>query len=136
MLFSIKVTMRMNGIISKGMSLETFMARKRMLYGEREDFDGIRNFESGDRLSEIYWPSLAKGDVLMSKLFLYSDESRELVFEFEGCGKDDEARLSQLTLWVLACEKSTLDFSINIKGKRLAREKMEIDEILSYLGRF
>jgi len=120
----------------KGESLDTFMAKSRMLYGEREDFDGIRNFESGDRLSEIYWPSLAKGDALMSKHFLYSDESRELVFEFEQCGRDDESRLSQLTLWVLECEKRDLNFTVVIAERRLEREKMETDEILSFLGRF
>jgi len=120
----------------KGMDLESFIFKNRTQYGERDDFDGIRRFESGDRISEVYWPSLAKGDQLMSKLFVYQDDSQLLQFDFKSCAKDDEARLSQLTLWVLACEKRQLAYTISIANRVLESKKMECDEVLNFLGRY
>jgi uncharacterized protein (DUF58 family) len=120
----------------KGESLENFITKNRMLYGEKDDFEGIKMYESSDRISQIYWQSLAKGDSLMSKFFSYTDETARLQFDFLTCAHNDEARLSQLCLWVLACEQKSLPFSIAIDNKLLESKKMSIDEILTYLGRY
>jgi len=120
----------------KGISLDAFIAQNRSLYGDRDDFEGIKAHEKGDRLSQIHWQSLAKGGELMSKRFSHTDASRVLHFDFLTCALNDEARLSQLCLWVLACEERGLDFSIAIKHKRLDSKKMGTDEILAYLGRY
>jgi len=120
----------------KGISLDAFIAQNRSLYGDRDDFEGIKVHEHGDRLSQIHWQSLAKGGELMSKRFSYTDASRMLHFDFFSCARSDEARLSQLCLWVLACEERGLAFSIAIEHKILDSKKMGTDEILAYLGRY
>ena len=120
----------------KGESLDTFIAKSRTLYGEKDDFEGTKAYESSDRFSQIYWPSLAKGDSLMSKVFSYTDETARLQFDFLTCGQENEARLSQLCLWVVACEQRSFPFSIAIDNKILDSSKMGIDEILTYLGRY
>jgi len=119
-----------------GVSLESFIAKNVAMQGERDDFEGIKSFESSDRASQIYWPSLAKGNTLMSKQFSYTNETRTLHFDFESCASSDEKRLSQLTLWVLECEKKDLDFSVYIASKTLESKKMEIDEILTFFARY
>ena len=120
----------------KGESIDVFIAKNRSLYGDKDDFEGIKTYESSDRLSQIYWQSLAKGDTLMSKVFSHTNEARVLHFDFISCATDDEKRLSQLCLWVLECEQRSLAFSILIRQKTLSSKKMEIDEILTYLGRY
>ena len=120
----------------KGVSLEDYMAKNRAQHGEQDDFEGIKGFENSDRLSQVYWPSLAKGGAMMSKVFSYTNEEHLLHFDFMRCASDDEARLSQLTLWVLTCEKRGLSYRISMLERELERTKMECDEILSFLGAY
>jgi len=120
----------------KGESIDSFIAKNRSLYGEKDDFEGVKTYEKSDRISQVYWQSLAKGDTLMSKVFSYTNEATVLQFDFETCGRDDEARLSQLCLWVLECEQRGYAFTIAIGARLLDSKKMEIDAILSYLGKY
>jgi len=120
----------------KGTGLDAFLAQNRSLYGDREDFEGVKAYGGGDRLSQIYWPSLAKGDSLMSKVFSHTDEAQLLDFDFLSCGRSDEQRLSQLTLWVLECEQRGYAYRIDFGHKRVDSRKMGTDEILAYLGRY
>ena len=119
-----------------GISLEEFLAKQKATQGEREDFEGLKSFELSDRVSEIYWPSLAKGTELMSKQFSYNANMQTLLFDFKSCAKSDEKRLSQLTLWVVECEKQSVNFKIMIASKILDSTKMESDEILSFLAQY
>ncbi len=93
----------------KGQSLEDFSAKNRSLFGEHDDFDGIRPFREGESLSLIHWPSLAKGDTLMAKEFIMLEKSRHLQFDFSSCADNDEQRLSQLCLWALECKEKSID---------------------------
>jgi uncharacterized protein (DUF58 family) len=120
----------------KGESLRELLARNRSIAGERDDFDGVRRYESGDTASLIYWPSVAKGETVMSKQFILDEPSRKLRFEFASCEGDDEARLSQLTLWTLECEKAGLDFSIVMPSEVLDSQQRGIDAILETLARY
>jgi hypothetical protein len=120
----------------KGESIDAFIAKNRSLYGDKDDFEGIKTYESSDRLSQVYWPSLAKGDALMSKVFSHTNEATVLHFDFITCGTNDEQRLSQLCLWVLECEQRSYAYSISIGQKTLNSKKMDTDEILSYLGQY
>ncbi|MGB5964255.1 MAG: DUF58 domain-containing protein [Sulfurimonadaceae bacterium] len=120
----------------KGESIDAFIAKNRSLYGDKDDFEGIKSYESSDRLSQIYWQSLAKGDTLMSKVFSHTNEATLLHFDFISCGTDDEQRLSQLCLWVLECEQRSYAYSISIGQKTLNSKKMGSDEILTYLGQY
>ena len=120
----------------KGISLEQFLAKDKTLHGETDDFEGIRSFEGSDKLSHIYWPSLAKGDTLMSKQFSYQQESELLHFDFMRCAHEDEARLSQLCLWVLECEQQSRHYSITMGHRVLESKKMGYDEVLTFLGKY
>ena len=120
----------------KGRPLQELLARNRSLSGERDDFDGVRRYESGDAASLIYWPSVAKGETVMSKQFILEEPGEILRFEFLKSGGDDEARLSQLTLWALECEKAGMPFSIVMPGKELRSQKEGIDGILETLARY
>ncbi len=119
-----------------GESIDDFIARSNALYGEKDDFEGIKSYEKSDRLSQIYWQSLAKGDTLMSKVFSHVNETTLLHFDFMACGSDDERRLSQLALWVVECEQRGYAYTISIGQKLLDSKKMSSDEILSFLGRY
>ncbi|WP_345974517.1 DUF58 domain-containing protein [Sulfurimonas sp. HSL3-7] len=120
----------------KGESLDAYIARNRAIYGEKDDFEGVKGYERSDRISQIYWPSIAKGGSLMSKVFTYINDAQLLHFDFLSCGTDDEQRLSQLSLWVLECEQRGYAFTIAIGKRLLESKKMSTDEILTYLGRY
>lgn len=120
----------------KGISLREMLVRNRSFTGERNDFDGVRRYEHGDSASIVYWPSVAKGDAMMSKQFIFEEPTQKLRFEFARCEGDDEARLSQLTLWVLEAEQAGLEFMVVLPHERLDSQKRGVDGILETLARY
>jgi hypothetical protein len=120
----------------KGEPLAHFCERSRAFIGERDEFEGLRPYQHGDHLSLVHWPSLAIGVGMASKIFSHTAESTALHFDFHTAANDDESRLSQLTLWVLECEKQAIDYTIDMPKKRLDSKKMTTDEILTHLARF
>jgi len=119
----------------KGRSLALFLNEEETHYGEEKEFDGLREYDGSQRLSHIHWASVAKGEMSV-KTFIKETETPNLVFDFYKAGKDDEARLSQLTLWVLECEKKHLQFAIQLPHKILNSVKESIDDILKTLARY
>ena len=75
------------------------------------------------------------GDISV-KVFSKETQTSKLIFHFYSAASDDEARLSQLCLWVLECEKENLPFMIQMPNKLLNSAKESIDEILEYLARY
>ena len=120
----------------KGLSLEQYLKDQPSTYGERSDFEGLRRYESSDIPSLIHWPSLAKGDDMMSRNFSHTAQLETLHFDFISCGENDEARLSQLCLWVLECEKLGRDFSIVMPRETYHSKKESIDAILQKLAQY
>jgi uncharacterized protein (DUF58 family) len=120
----------------KGEPLAHFCETSHAFIGERDEFEGLRPYQHGDHLSLVHWPSLAIGTGMMSRLFSHTAESTALHFDFRTAANDDESRLSQLTLWVLECEKQAVDYTIDMPKKRLDSKKMTTDEILTHLARF
>ncbi len=119
----------------KGRSLASFLNEEETHYGEEKEFDGLREYDGSQRLSHIHWASVAKGEMSV-KTFIKETETPNLVFDFYKAGKDDEERLSQLTLWVLECEKKHLQFAIQLPNKSLNSVKESIDDILKTLARY
>ena len=119
----------------KGKSLSEFLEESETYYGEEKEFDGLRSYDGSQKLSHIHWASVAKGEMSV-KTFIKETQTPELVFNFKKAGKENEERLSQLCLWVLACEKQHLSFSIEMPNKKLTSKKESIDEILSFLARY
>jgi len=116
----------------RGKSLQSLLAKQRAYFGEEMDFDGLSPY-SGESLSRIHWASVAKGEMSVKK-FSHEMQSRELKFGFYDAGTDDEMRLSQLTLWVLECERLREPFQIIMPHKVLRSKEEDIDAILEYLA--
>jgi hypothetical protein len=84
-------------------------------------------------VSRIHWPSVAKGEIAV-KTFEHEQKTDTLNFDFLRCADSDEARLSQLTLWVLECEQARLPFTITMPHGILDSNKEGIDAILEHLA--
>lgn len=116
-----------------GSSLEEYLAKHKFMFGDEQDFDGIRHDAQAHNLARIHWPSVAKGQSAI-KVFDHELPHDTLQFDFLSAGKSDEVRLSQLTLWTLECERRSLDFEILLPQEILQSKRMEIDEILTKLA--
>jgi len=119
-----------------GVSLFSIYNKNSALSGEIDDFDGIKDYEEGGSLSTIHWASLAKHATLKTKTFLYEDEQKSLHFSFDTLKGEAEERLSQLTLWVLECEKHHLEFTLDINTTQLDSKEQNIDEILRTIASY
>ncbi|UFH59352.1 hypothetical protein [Sulfurovum mangrovi] len=117
----------------KGSSLETFLSRQKGRYGLESDFEGITPYSGNAPLSKIHWPSVAKGENALKK-FAHEIPLEQLHFDFYTAGKSDEARLSQLTRWILECEAQNLEFQVRMPRENLSSKRMSIDEILEKLA--
>jgi len=104
--------------------------------GEYDDFDGIRRFKDGENLSLIHWASYAKNQQLMSKEFIFKEQEHIFKFDIKSMNGDYESRLSQLTLWVLECEKAKFDFTIDLGYEILDSKKGDIYEILTKIAKY
>lgn len=120
----------------EGISLLEIYNHDNSFQGEMDEFEGIKRFNQGENLSYINWASLAKQNLLMSKNFIFTQPSQKLHFDFATLNGDDETRLSQLTLWVLECEKYNFDFTLKISDQTLDSKKMSTDEILQTLAKY
>ena len=118
---------------AKGKSLESFLNEEETHYGEEKEFDGLRDYDGSQKLSHIHWASVAKGEISV-KSFIKETHTPNLTFDFNKAGTNDEARLSQLCLWVLSCEKKHLPFSIKLPKRTLSSQKESIDDILTALA--
>ena len=119
----------------KGKSLASFLQEEETHYGEEKEFDGLREYDGSQRLSHIHWASVAKGEMAV-KIFTKETQTPKLAFDFLTAAGNDEARLSQLCLWVLECEKKHLPFTIHMPRKNLDSAKESTDEILTYLAKY
>ena len=119
----------------KGLPLRSFLEQEETHYGEEKEFDGLRAYDGSQRLSSIHWASVAKGDMSV-KVFTKETRTPKLVFNFYTAAAEDEARLSQLCLWVLECEKQKLPFAIKMPNRELKSSKESTDAILETLARY
>jgi len=116
-----------------GESLDTFLFKESSNFGEESDFAGVVGYSGRERLSHIHWPSVAKGEVAVKK-FEYELHTHMPRFSMEECSGDTEARLSQLTLWVVECEERGLDFVLTTPRREFDSTRESIDEILEFLA--
>ncbi len=119
----------------RGEPLSSFLQKRSMHFGEERDFDGVASYSGAEPLSRIHWASVAKGEMAV-KTFAHEHTTQELIFGFVDSGDNDEARLSQLCLWILECEKSSQEFLIEMPSRVLDSRREDIDEILRYLARY
>lgn len=81
-----------------------------------EDFAGLRKYSVGDSPKHIAWKAFARGGQLLSKQFAGADTSSQW-FDFEQVPTDDvELRLSILTAWVVAADRTAKDYGLRLPG--------------------
>ena len=117
----------------KGVSLDAFLARQKGNFGEESDFEGITPYPESAPISKIHWPSVAKGESAIKK-FTYETPLEKLTFDFYDAGDDNEARLSQLSRWILECEARHLPFQVKMPNENHDSKKVSVDEILGKLA--
>lgn len=82
----------------------------------QDEFAGLRNYQRGDSLKSVHWKSLPKLQTPMVKQFAETLE-HELWLDWDSLPTlDTEARLSQLTRWVLEAEGTSRSYGLRIPG--------------------
>lgn len=94
--------------------------------GEREgqdEFHGLRNYRGGDPLSRIHWKRYTQTGELSVKQFMDTRDHR-CWLDFEQLGSLAlEARLSQLTRWVLDADSAGLAYGLRLPGLDLSPDQ-------------
>ncbi len=117
----------------KGISLKALSSKTKAPFGERDDFKGLREYQSGDKASLINWKSLSKRK-LSTKEFEHQKESNGYIFDINSLSGSLEDKLSQLTLWAVEANSKKENFLIVLNRVTLNSKQNTLDEILSYLA--
>lgn len=82
-----------------------------------DEFTGLRRYAPGDTLRQISWKALARGAGLHTKEFAGGSRG-QCVLEWDRLPRhlDIEARLSRLSAWVLAAERTKVDYALDLPG--------------------
>ncbi len=82
-----------------------------------EDFAGLRKFHDGDSPRHVAWKAFARSGQLLSKQFAGADTSSQW-FDFDRVPVlDTETRLSILTNWVIAADRTREDYGLRLPGQ-------------------
>ena len=85
-----------------------------------DEFAGLRGYQRGDSARSIHWKSFPKLQRPMVKQFQETLD-REFWLDWSELPElDAEARLSQLTRWVLEAEAQHLSYGLRLPGTRIA----------------
>ncbi len=91
----------------------------------QDEFAGLRSYQRGDTPRSIHWKSLPKSGALMVKQFAETLE-QELWLDWQVLTHlDTEARLSQLTRWVLDAEQAQRSYGLRLPGLTLSPARGE-----------
>lgn len=89
-----------------------------------EDYAGMKNYQAGDRLRDIHWPSLAKTNKLVSIQYEnHSNSSVNLSWFSLPTSLGTEDRLSQLCFWVIDAEQQGLRYQLEMPNHTLEFDK-------------
>lgn len=93
----------------------------RALAQGNDDFSGLRGYQRSDSPRHVAWKVFARSDNLLTKQFS-GDAAAELWLEWDPlpASLDTEARLSRLTGWVLAAERSGARYGLRLPGNDIA----------------
>ena len=81
-----------------------------------DEFSTLKTYQSGDRLRDIHWPSLAKNQQLVSKQFT-DTTTKTCVFNWDQVSSlNIEDKLSQLSYWIHEAEKQQKKYQLSIPG--------------------
>ncbi len=86
----------------------------------QDEFAGLRPYQRGDHLRSIHWKSLPKLSRPMVKQFAETQD-RTLWLDWTALASMPvEARLSQLSRWVLAAEAQQCDYGLRLPALQIA----------------
>ena len=89
-----------------------------------EDYAGMKNYQDGDRMRDIHWPSLAKTNKLVSIQYEnHSNNSVNLSWFNLPTTLTLEDRLSQLCYWVVDAEKSDQRYQLEMPNHTIEFDK-------------
>lgn len=78
------------------------------------DFSGLKEYELGESLNRISWKHSARADQWLIKQYKDATVPQHLLRLDDCSQKNDEARLSQLAYWIIECEKSNIDYKLEL----------------------
>ena len=86
--------------------------------GEDSDLAGLRDYQPGDPPQRIAWKAVARGAGWYTKQFEGAGGGGPVALEWAAlpAALDPEARLSRLTAWVLAAERTARPFALAVPG--------------------
>ncbi len=89
-------------------------------YQGDDDFAGFRPYHAGDPIRAIAWKNLARADTLLVKRFTSGAAERIMLsWRHTAALADPEARLSQLTAWILEAERLGLHYGVDLPGTQI-----------------
>ena len=80
-----------------------------------DDFQGLRQWQSGDSRRRLHWKAWSRGQGLLVKEFSEL-HSHDLWLDFDSLGGDREARLSLLCHWVVHFAAHAQPFCLRLPG--------------------
>jgi uncharacterized protein (DUF58 family) len=87
---------------------------------EGDDFAGLRAYRSGESQRHIDWKAAARGQGLVIKQWAgEADETLQLTWA-DTTGLAHEARLSQLTRWIVVAERQGRSYGLAVPGATIA----------------
>ncbi len=101
-----------------------------------EDWQGLRDYRSGDALRLVTWRLSARAERLLVKEFA-DPHADEVILDYERTGAlSHEARIARLTRWVLEASAQNLPFALRLPGINLvaARGAMQRAQALRELA--
>jgi uncharacterized protein (DUF58 family) len=89
-----------------------------------EDYAGMKNYQAGDRLRDIHWPSLAKTNKLVSIQYEnHSNSSVNLSWFALPASLGVEDKLSQLCYWVIDAERNGQRYQLEMPNNTIEFDK-------------
>jgi uncharacterized protein (DUF58 family) len=84
-----------------------------------DEWLGLRPFRDGDSPRRVAWKAVARGGALMVKEYgVASDDLRHFDFD-QLAGLDAEARLEQLSRWIVDAEARGDRYGLTLQGARI-----------------
>lgn len=84
------------------------------------DYAGMKNYQPGDRLRDIHWPSLAKTNKLISIQHEQQNNSSINLSWFSlPANLSVEDKLSQLCFWVIEAEQNTTQYQLEMPNQTI-----------------
>lgn len=90
-----------------------------------DDFYGFRDYQPGDSIRHIHWPSVAKAQAMQTKVFASQEEQSRWLDWQQLAGYSTEQRLSILTAWVLALEKDKKQWGLRLPTQEIRPDSGE-----------